>query len=237
MKQGMQSEWCVGALLLFGAGLWACPAGDVDTKPSSVTASAPASAAGARVGASVTSPPASAGASGAPRKGPLAPPPWHIPVGPTLPILPGQGLGPIRFGATQETIERLIGEPCEERRQEPSGVVVCRYSAQAVEFLLDGGVIKEIHAHRLGRPFKPGTKVDFGIFNGHFESGAGFGMLEAGVRELLGKPKAERKLDRPEAENPNLTVLVHEYDGFTLEYDRIGPERVVLGGVILKAPK
>jgi hypothetical protein len=158
-------------------------------------------------------------------------------VGPGLPIVPGKGVGPIRFGARQDTIERLIGEPCEERREEPSGVVVCRYSAQAVELLLEGGVLTEIRAHRLGRPFKPEPKLDFGIFNGRFEAGASFGMLEAGVQEFLGKPKAVRKVEKPDAENPNLTVEVHEYDGFTLEYDRLGPERVVLGGVILKAPK
>jgi len=32
-------------------------------------------------------------------------------MGIALPILPGQGIGPIRFGATKQTIERLMGAP------------------------------------------------------------------------------------------------------------------------------
>ena len=167
------------------------------------------------------------------REPPLASPPWHIPVGPTLAILPGQGLGPIRFGAHLDTIERLIGEPCEEKTEE-AGHTLCRYSAQAVEFVLTNGEVTEIRAHRLGRPFKPGTKADYGIFNGRFESGAAFGMVPGGVQELLGKPKASRTV---EGENPNHTVEIYEYDGATLEFDRISPQSVVLGGVILKAPK
>lgn len=158
-------------------------------------------------------------------------------MGPNLPILPGEGVGPVRFGARLETIERLIGEPCEEKREEAGGAVVCRFSAHALELVLRGGLLKEIRVHRTGRPFKPEPKLDFGIYNGRFESGAALGMLEVGVQELLGKPRSVRKVDKPEAENPNLTVAVHEYDGFTLEYDQLGPERVVLGGVILRAPK
>lgn len=224
MKPRLPSRVCSRcALLVLAAGLWACRSGDVEGADARTAPAAPA------VG--------SAGAPGERLKGPKASPPWRIPVGPSLLILPGEGLGPIRFGARLETIERLIGEPCEQKREEPGGVVVCRYSAHAAEFVLRDGVLKEIRAHRLGRPFKPEPKLDFGIFNGRFEKGAAFGMLEVGVQELLGKPKSVRKVDKPPAENPNLTVAVHEYDGFTLEYDQIGPDRVVLGGVILKAPK
>lgn len=223
--------------MLLLAGLWACRSGDIEGETRAVPAAAGARGVGAGQGGVGATATASAGASGAPVKGPKASPPWRIPVGPNLPIMPGKGVGPIRFGARLDTIERLIGEPCEERREEAGGAVVCRYSAHATELVLRGGVLSEIRAHRMGRPFKPEPKLDFGIYNGRFESGAALGMLEAGVQEFLGKPKSVRKVDKPEAENPHLTVAVHEYDGFTLEYDQLGPERVVLGGVILKAPK
>lgn len=225
--------------MLLASGLWACPAGDVGDRatPAAPGAQVPASAGNAAHVARAANAPASAPAPGAPRKGPRASPPWRIPVGPKLPILPGKGVGPIRFGAERATIERLIGEPCEEKREEAGGVVVCRYSAHASEFVLRGDSLEEIRLHRLGRPFKPEPTLDFGIYNGMFEAGAAFGMLERGVQEFLGKPKAVRKVEKPEAENPNRTVELHEYDGFTLEYDRLGPERVVLGGVILRAPE
>jgi hypothetical protein len=167
------------------------------------------------------------------RKPPFASPPWRIPVGPNLVIAPGKGLGPIRFGATQETIERLIGEPCEERRNEGDDVI-CRYSAQAVDFVLRQGKVVQMRAHRLGRPFKPEPKLDYGIFNGRFAEGVAFGMLPAAVGELLGAPKRVQAL---QGDNPNHTVEVHSYDTFSLEYDRMPSDSVVLGGVILDAPK
>lgn len=216
------------AVALFGAALYGCPAGEVADPPASV-APAPATASAPAAAAPGAPRPVPAGE----RKPPFASPPWRIPVGPSLPIVPGEGFGPIRFGARVDTIERLIGEPCEEKREEAGGRLICRYSAQAVEFVLEGGVVKQMRAYRMGRPFKPEPKLDFGIFNGRFVEGAAFGMLQSGVQELLGKPKAVRPV---EGENPNQTVEVHEYPGFSLEYDRLGPERVVLGGVILDAP-
>jgi hypothetical protein len=166
------------------------------------------------------------------RKPPFASPPWHIPVGPNLVVVPGKGLGPIRFGANIETIERLIGEPCEEKREE-AGHTLCRYSAQAVDFVLEGGGITEMRAHRLGRLFRAEPKLEYGIFNGRFESGVAFGMLPAAVEELLGKPKATRAV---EGENAHHTELVYDYDGVTLEFDRISAQSVVLGGLIMRAP-
>jgi hypothetical protein len=154
-------------------------------------------------------------------------------VGPKLAIAPGKGFGPIRFGARLDTIERLIGEPCEEKREE-AGKQVCRYSAQAVDFVLDNGAVTEMRAHRLGRPFKQGGKPDYGIFNGSFENGVAFGMVPAAARELLGAPKNVRTVS---GDNPYHTVEVHEYDGFRLEFDRIAPDSIVLGGVVLDAPK
>jgi hypothetical protein len=220
--------------VLGAVSLWllpACRSGDVDER---ATAAAPVvvSAGGA----------AAAGAGGAPAQRPhlaagkveppLASKPWHIPVGPNLSIVPNRGVGPIRFGAHLDTIERLMGEPCEDKRQE-GPQVTCRYAAQAVDFVLDESGLKQIRAHRLGRPFNPDGKADYGIFNGHFESGVAFGMLDRGVREMIGAPRAVRSV---QGDNPNHTVEEHDYDGFTLQFDRISPESVVLGGVIMNAP-
>jgi hypothetical protein len=222
----------VRALSLLGAvsvGLLpACRSGDVDDRAPAPTPTV-VSAGGAATGPASGPTHPGMGSDGKP---PLASKPWRIPVGPNLPITPGKGLGPIRFGAHLDTIERLIGEPCEDKRQE-GAEVTCRYSAQAVDFVLGDDGLKQIRAHRLGRPFNPGGKLDYGIFNGRFENGVAFGMLDRGVRELLGAPRSVLEV---EGENPNHTVEVHEYDGVTLEFDRISPESVVLGGVVLNAP-
>jgi hypothetical protein len=212
--------------------LAACRSGDVeDRAPVPAVVSAPA-AANSEAARPAGGPPLDHPGVGNDGKPPLASKPWRIPVGPNLEIAPGKGLGPIRFGAHLETVERLIGEPCEEKRQEGADVT-CRFSAQAVDFVIGRDGLKQIRAHRLGRPFKPDGKLDYGIFNGRFQNGVAFGMLDRGVRELLGAPRSVRMV---EGDNPNHTVEVHEYDGATLEFDRISPESVVLGGVILNAP-
>jgi hypothetical protein len=208
-----------------------CPAGELDR-----VGAAGAGAVVVHSGGVIRPPsaPGAAGAPAAPHKPPQAPAPWHIPVGPNLSIERGKGLGPIRFGARLDTIERLMGEPCEEKTEPARGELVCRYSAQAVDFFLTKGAVTKMRIHRVGRPFKPGSKEDYGIFNGRFVEGAGMGMLQQGVEEFLGKPKAVHKV---EGENPFGTVEIHDYDGCTLEYDKVGPDRVILGGVVLTAPK
>lgn len=214
------------ALVLLAVCTAACRSGEVDK---SATAVAPA------VG----------GAAGAaPRNArsrpiaPIAPEPWHIPVGISLPILPGEGVGPIRFGASLETIERLIAEPCEEKRQDAPDVTVCRYSAQAIEFFLTDGALSSLRIHRLGRPFLKDPKPDFGIYNGRFQSGASLGMLQPAVQELLGKPQAVRTVTEPGAFNTVgfNTVELHDYAGFVLEYDKSQSGQIVLGGIQLSAP-
>jgi hypothetical protein len=216
----------VAALL----GSAACRSGDVDAQ-----ATAPVAAAASPALAAAPPPAAEANSVRSKPIAPLAPEPWHVPVGPTLLIEPGKGVGPIRFGARLETIERLMGEPCEQKRAADPQTLVCRYSAQAVEFVLTDGVLTSVSAHRLGRPFV-GTnpKPDFGIFNGRFAAGATLGMLMAAVQEFLGKPKAVRSVKEV---NPYGTVEIHDYAGFSLQYDRIDGDRVVLGGVRLTAPE
>lgn len=161
---------------------------------------------------------------------PKAPPPWHIPVGISLPIVPGKGFGPIQFGARLDTVERLMAVPCEEKKQEAPNVVVCRYSAQAVEFYLTDGKVTRMRAHRTGRLMREEPKLDFGIFNGRFVDGATFGMVMSAVQEMLGKPTAVRKLD---GSNPYGTVEIHDYPNYSLEYDQLKPGQVILGGVDL----
>ena len=218
MMYGYFRGWLVAASVL-GMGLGsACRSGEVE--PSAAPAAAPAAA---QPVAPVRKAPLA----------PMAPEPWHVPVGISLPIEPGQGLGPIRFGARLDTIERLMGEPCEQKRQDAPNVLVCRYSAQAVEFVLTEGVVTTMHAHRMGRPFLTDPKPDFGIFRGRFDAGVSFNMLMAPVEEVLGKPKAVHKVTTP---NKYGTVETHDYPNFTLEYDQLEPGRVVLGGVILTAP-
>jgi len=224
------------ALTLSGAG---CRSGEVESRGTTGLAVAapgnpPAASAGAAAAPAASGANADAPQAARPRPiAPLAPEPWHVPVGITLLIEPGKGLGPIRFGAHLETIERLMAEPCEQKRQDSAHVLACRYSAQAVEFFLSDGALSSVHVHRLGRPFGTEPKPDFGIFNGRFEGGAALGMVMSGVQELLGKPKAVHPVKEA---NPYGTIELHDYNGFSLEYDRLDPDRVVLGGIVLTAP-
>jgi hypothetical protein len=211
----------VGLLLFLCFGIFACRSGDVSEPAPAPVASGGNTAAGGAAARIISK------ANDGYR--PRATEPWHIPVGPKLAIAPGKGFGPIRFGARLDTIERLIGEPCEEKREE-AGKLTCRYSAQAVDFVLENGAVTEMRAHRLGRPFKDSGKPDYGIFNGSFENGLAFGMVPTAARELVGAPKSVRPIT---GDNPYHTVEVHEYDGYRLEFDRIGPDSIVLGGVVI----
>jgi hypothetical protein len=217
-----------GLLVLLCLAVSACRSGDVsEQQPAPVVPPAGNTAGATAAGGAVARTTNKADDGYRPR----ASEPWHIPVGPKLAITPGKGFGPIRFGAHLDTIERLMGEPCEEKREE-AGKLTCRYSAQAVDFVLENGAVTEMRAHRLGRPFKASGKPDYGIFNGSFENGVAFGMVPTAARELLGAPK---KVNPVSGDNPFHTVEVHEYDGYRIEFDRLGPDRIVLGGVVLHA--
>src|SRR5678815_1872694 len=89
---------------------------------------------------------------------------FPVPTGPLLAILAGQGLGPIRFGATRATIERLMEAPCDIASE-----TMCRYIPRAIEFTLDKGVVSKIRVHRIGRSAgldKSGKPATYGAFNG-----------------------------------------------------------------------
>lgn len=155
---------------------------------------------------------------------------YRVPVGPVLAVLPGEGVGPIRFGATLKTIERLMEAPCTEKTETDS-TVLCRYQAHAVDYTLRDGVLTEIHVHGTEREFTPGKGLDvgntYGVFNGGFVNGARFGMYPKFVR--LGQPL------RTETVKPGRfpTVEKHYYDGLVLEYDKLQNGNVVLGGAVL----
>lgn len=156
-----------------------------------------------------------------------APGRYPIATGPKLAILPGEGVGPIRFGANIDTIQRLMELPCEVREEN-----ACRYIGRAVEFFLKDGVLSEIRIHRLNRFTTPKPRI-YGLFNGRFPSGANLNMFKAAIVELMGPPmKVEQVTDGGE----NHTVEIDYYDGMRLEYDKLFNGNVVLGGIILTGP-
>src|ERR1041385_8945173 len=83
---------------------------------------------------------------------------WPVPSGLLLAILAGKGVGPIRFGATVQTIERLMDLPCEIRTDD-----ACRYIGRAIDFHLKDGVTDEMHIHRVNRVATPDGRT-YGVF-------------------------------------------------------------------------
>jgi len=156
----------------------------------------------------------------------------QVPIGPRLAILAGEGIGPIRFGATVATIERLMEAPCEVKTAER-----CRYIRQAVEFELKDGVVNRIVIHRHERPAGPdaqGTPQFYGFFNGGIPPYLGLGMIPSAIQKELGPPTSVEKVTTP---NDFETVERDTYPGMVLEYDRYSNGNLILGGVILTKAK
>jgi hypothetical protein len=148
--------------------------------------------------------------------------------GQPFPILPGQGIGPIRIGANQQTIERLMAAPCDQ-----SSAGLCRYVARAVEFKLEGGVTKEIKISRKGREAErtpDGSIVEYGFFNGAILPDLYFGMQPSALMEELGQPQ---KVEKIWPLGNDGFAERHLYDGITLEYDRWSNGNLVLGAAII----
>lgn len=146
------------------------------------------------------------------------------PSGPRFAILTGQGIGPIRIGATVATIERLMEAKCE--------VVTptrCLYVDRGVEFELTDGVTSAIVVHR-GSTDAGGDKV-WGWFNGVIPPDVQLGMTPEAVQEHAGKPTSVKRIDEP----GSLVKERHEYAGMTLEYDH--PSRLALLTVRITKPK
>lgn len=147
-----------------------------------------------------------------------------------LAVLAGQGVGPIRIGATVATIERLMELPCEVKTAE-----LCRYVARGVEFNLEGGVTKTIYVQRAGRPTKDaqGNDTEFGFFKGGIPPDLRLGMVPKAIQEYLGEPK---RIERSGATGTANKVETHYYEGMTLEYDRIENGNLVLSAILLFKP-
>jgi len=147
---------------------------------------------------------------------------WPLAGGPQLAVLAGQGVGPIRFGATVETIERQMGEKCEVRTPD-----VCRMIARALEFELKDGVVSSIRAFRMDRPAgndATGKARTYGVFNGAIPPDLRFGMLPSAIQEHLGPPKRIEKSNT----DGGLVAETHYYDGLVLEYDLLENGNLVL---------
>jgi hypothetical protein len=149
-------------------------------------------------------------------------------MGIALPILPGQGIGPIRFGATKQTIERLMGAPCDDATE-----TLCRYVGRAVDFKLEAGAVTEMRISRKGREAKraaDGSIIEYGFFNGAILPDLYFGMQPSALQVQLGKPQKIEKVSPPGADG---FAERHVYDGMTLEYDLWSSGNLVLGAAVL----
>ncbi len=157
---------------------------------------------------------------------------FSVPVGPRLGIFPGRGVGPIRFGASLSTVERLMDSPCSEKTE-----TLCRYAAHAVDFHFADGKLTKIHIQGDDRSFRTATADSpdntYGIFNGRFPQGAGLGMYSSYVISMLGEPARKETV---EAGAEAQTVERHHYPDLLLEYDKLKNGNVVLAGVVLSAP-
>ncbi|HEV8246578.1 MAG TPA: hypothetical protein VGP93_12455 [Polyangiaceae bacterium] len=156
---------------------------------------------------------------------------WPLPSGPVLAILAGQGVGPIRIGATVPTIQRLMALPCDVKTP-----AVCRYIGRAVEFQLKNGVTERIYVQRAGRAAgkdSSGEPREYGFFNGAIPPDLRFGMIPAAIQEHLGPPERVEKLE-PLA--PNQTAERHYYPGLVVEFDRHANGNLIMGGVLIEKP-
>jgi hypothetical protein len=172
------------------------------------------------------SPPASASASAA------APPtsaPWvgARPTGPRFAVLPGEGVGPIRPGATVATLERHMQSKCEQLL--PTS---CRYIRHGLEFHLDEkGVMTRLHIHRPGRSAgkkEDGGELAWGPFNGAIPPDLVFGMIPKAIQEHLGPPKRVAQGDQNAYPG---TAEQHYYEKMVLEYERLPSDSLVMAGI------
>lgn len=158
---------------------------------------------------------------------------FRVLVGPQLLIQPDKGIGPIRFGATAETIERLIEAKPTEVVQ-ANGLTVLRYQSHALDFTLQDGALVKIYIHGNEREYVQGKGLtvanSYGIFNGAFANGSKLGMYPNYAKQ--GEPKRVEKVEPGRFQ----TVEKHYYDNMVLEYDKLENGNVVLAGVVLTKP-
>jgi hypothetical protein len=157
----------------------------------------------------------------------------NIPVGPSLAIEAGQGVGAIRFGARVDTIERLMQHPCEVLSEN-----LCRYVIRGVDFHLVNGELYKVHVQRAERPAgrdAAGKPVTFGFFNGGIRPDLVMGMTPAAMQEYLGKPERIERVPEP---NPQNMVARDYYPGLIIEYDRYKNGNIIFAGaIVFKDPR
>ena len=156
---------------------------------------------------------------------------WPMPSGPRLAILAGQGVGPIRIGATVATIQRHMALPCEVKDDKE-----CRYIARGVEFELKNGVTERVRVHRAGRAAgkdASGAEREYGFFNGAIPPDLSFGMVPKAIQEYLGAPE---RVETLEPTPPNQTAERHFYPGLIVEYDRHSNGNLIMAGVVIEKP-
>lgn len=157
-------------------------------------------------------------------------PVFNVPVGPSFAIEPGVGIGPIRFGATVETIQRHMEAPCTEKTE-----TSCRYSILAVDFKLKDGVLEEIRLQGDERVFdKNQPEYTYGIFNGRLPGDVELGMYREYVESVMGPPVSSVDVKPIEPPEGYRTVAIAEYPGATFEYDKLNNGNVVLAGIVLR---
>lgn len=148
-----------------------------------------------------------------------------------LAVLAGQGVGPIRIGATVATIQRHMDLPCEVKTP-----AVCRYIGRGVEFHLKHGVTERIYVQRAGRAAgkdKDGNEREFGFFNGAIPPDLRLGMIPKAIQEHLGPPE---HVETIQPAPPNNVAERHHYRGLIVEYDRHANGNLIMGGIVIEKP-
>ena len=150
------------------------------------------------------------------------------PAGPAFAILAGEGLGPVRFGATVATVERLMEAKCEELTEKH-----CRYIKAGIEYELENGVVSGIVIRRHDRPVEGSPGKLWGRTRCAIPPDVTPRTIVGYVHSVLGEPQSHETVD---AANPNRTSLREHYQGLVLEYDRGEyTKELVLGSIrILK---
>ncbi len=154
---------------------------------------------------------------------------YVVPAGPAFAIEAGGGLGPVRFGATVATIERLMGSKCDE----PSDKF-CRYIAAGIEFELSNGVVSGIVVYRHDRPVAGSPGKVWGRTRCAIPPDISPRVILGYVHERMGRPLSSEAVT---AANPNRTVLKETYPGLVLEFDRGEyTQDLVLGSIRVTKP-
>jgi hypothetical protein len=147
-----------------------------------------------------------------------------VPAGPAFAIEAGIGMGPVRFGATVATIERLMEGKCEELTDK-----LCRYIKAGVEYELNDGVLAGMVVYRHDRPVEGSPGKFWGRTRFAIPPDITPRVVVGYVHSILGNPESSEKLD---GKNPNRTLLREQYPGLVLEYDRGEyTQELVLGSI------